>query len=348
MSRRALISGFLLAFWPLSFTMFASTSNAQRDVASFYKGKTLEMIVGFPAGVFNDLAAREVAKYLPRYLPGAPMIVTRNMPAGGSFAAGNYIYNIAPKDGTVLGLLAPTIAIDEKIGTPGVKFVASKFNWIGRVTTQVGVTMVWHTSKVQTIADALNTEVTMAATGAGSPTAIWPNVLNNVLGTKFKLVMGYGGSNEAMLAMERGEVEGHSVSFEQLMSQHPNWLADGKIKIIVQYALTRDSALPDVPTALDIGKTDRQRDILRAVVSASDVGKSILTTPDVAAERVAALRAAFDATMKDPNFITDMKALHSTIIPMSGGDLQKMIGELGDMSPSLTAAVKKAEVLPGG
>jgi tripartite-type tricarboxylate transporter receptor subunit TctC len=347
MSRRALLSGFLFALSPLPFAMFASTSSAQSDVASFYKGKTLEMIVGYAAGSSNDIAAREVAKYLPRHLPGAPNIVTRNMPGGGSFVAGNYIYNIAAKDGTVLGLLAPTIAIDEKMGTSGVKFVTSKFDWIGRETTSVGVTMVWHTSKVQTIADAFTNEVTMAATGAGSTTAIYPNVLNNVLGTKFKLIMGYAGSNEAMLAMERGEADGHSVAFEQVTSQHPDWLADGRIRIIVQYALARHPALPDVPTALDIAKTDEQRAILHAVVSASDVGKSILTTPDVPAERVAALRAAFDATMKDPDFIADMTAVHIDVIPMSGDELQKMVGELGDMSPSLTAEVKKIYVMPG-
>ena len=348
MSRRMLLGGILFAVSPLPFTMFASISSAQSDVASFYKGKTLEMIVGYAAGSSNDIAGRELAKYLPRHLPGNPTVVTRNMPGAGSFVAANYIYNIAPKDGTILGLLAPTIAIDEKMGTSGVKFVTSKFNWIGRETTSVGVTMMWHTSKVQSIADALTTESTMAATGSGSTTAIYPNVLNNVLGTRFKLIMGYAGSNEAMLAMERGEADGHSVAFEQVTSQHPDWLADGKIKIIVQYALARHPALPDVPTVLDIAKTDEQRDILRAVVSASDVGKSILTTPDVPVERVAALRAAFDATMKDPDFIADMSGVRIDVIPMSGADLQKMVAELGDMSPALTAEVKKVYVMPGG
>ena len=347
MSRCALLGGILLAL-PLSGGLDVSTCFAQSDVASFYKGKTLDMIVGYAAGSSNDIAAREVAKYLPKYLPGSPNMVTRNMPGAGSFSAGNYIYNIAPKDGTVFGLLAPTIAIDEKMGTPGVKFSTSKFIWIGRETTSVGVTMVWHTSPVQTIADAFTHQVTMAATGAGSTTAVYPNVLNNVLGTKFKLIMGYQGSNEALLAMQRGEAEGHSVAFEQVTSQHPEWLTDGSIRIIVQYALTRHPSLPNVPTALDIAKTDEQKAILRAVVSASDVGKSILTTPDVPPERVTALRAAFDAAMKDPDFLADMKTARIDVIPMSGGDLQKMVGELGDMSPELTAAVKKVYVMPGG
>jgi tripartite-type tricarboxylate transporter receptor subunit TctC len=348
MNRRMLLRRSVVVLAPLSLAMFASTASAQSDVASFYKGKTLEMIVGYPAGSSNDIAGRELAKYLPRHLPGAPNIVTRNMPGGGSFVAGNYIYNIAPKDGTVLGLLAPTIAIDEKMGTSGAKFVTSKFNWIGRETTSVGVTMVWHTSKVQTIADAFTNEVTMAATGSGSTTAVYPNVLNNVLGTKFKLIMGYAGSNEAMLAMERGESDGHSVAFEQVTSQHADWLANGTIRIIVQYALARHPALPNVPTALDIAKTDEQRAILRAVVSASDVGKSVLTTPGAPADRVAALRTAFDATMKDPDYLADMKTARIDVIPMSGAELQKMVGELGDMSPALTEEVKRVYVMPGG
>lgn len=347
MSRRTSHCGILLAFSPLLFGTCALAASNQNDAASFYKGKTLEMIVGYAAGSSNDIAAREVAKYLPRHLPGEPTVVTRNMPGGGSFTAGNYIYNIAPKDGTVLGLLAPTIGIDAKLGTPGVKFDASKFIWIGRETTSVGVTMVWHTSPVQTIADAFTHEVTMAATGAGSTTAVYPNVLNHVLGTKFKLIMGYQGSNEALLAMQRGEAEGHSVAFEQVTSQHPDWLKDGTIRIIVQYALARHPALPDVPTVLDIAKTNEQKAVLRAVVSASDVGKSILTTPGVPAARVAALRAAFDATMKDPDFVSDMKTAGIDAIPMSGSGVQKMVGELGDMSPALTAAVKKVYVMPG-
>ena len=358
MSPRALHRGLLFTFLPLLFVAAAvwffvgpsgewraSAASAPSDVASFYKGKTIRMIVGYPAGASNDLAARALAKYLPRHLPGEPTVVTQNMPGGGSFIAANYIYNIAPKDGTILGLLAPTIAIDEKVGTPGVKFVTSKFNWIGRETTSVGVTMVWHTSKVHTIADAFKIPVTMAATGTGSTTAIYPNVLNHVLGTKFKLVMGYTGSSEAMLAMSRGEADGHSTAFEQLMSQHPDWLKDGKIRIIVQYALARHPDLPNVPTALELAKTAKQKAILRAVVSASDVGKSIVTTPGVPADRVAALRAAFDATMKDPDYIADMKTVRIDPIPLNGAKLQQMVEELGNMSPALTKEVKKVYVM---
>jgi tripartite-type tricarboxylate transporter receptor subunit TctC len=169
-----------------------------------------------------------------------------------------------------------------------------------------------------------------------------------VLGTKFKLIMGYASSNEAMLAMERGEAEAHSTAFEQIPSQHPDWLKDGQIRIIVQYALARHPALADVPTVLDIAKTDEQKAVLRAVVGASDVGKSILTTPDVPPERVAALRAAFDATMKDPDYLADMKTIGIDVIAMNGAELQNLIAELGDISPAITAAVKKVYVMPGG
>ena len=324
-----------------------AASFAQADVASFYRGKTIEMIVGYAAGSSNDIAARALARVLGKHLPGNPTIITRNMPGGGSFVAANYVYTIAPKDGTVLGLMAPTLPIDEKLGTPGVRYVASKFNWIGRETTSVGVTFTWHTSATKTIEDAKNRVTTLAGTGAGSTTAIYPNVLNNLVGTKFKIIMGYTGSNDAMLAVERGEAEAHSTAWEQVTSQHPDWVRDKKINILVQYALAKHPALPDVPLAIDLTKTDEDRRIMRAVVAAADVGKSILTTPGVPAERVAALRAAFDASMKDPDFIKDFETSRIEVIPMSGSELQKVVEELGALPPDLVDKIRKAYEMPG-
>lgn len=322
-------------------------ARAQADVAAFYKGKTVEMIVGYAAGSSNDIAARAVARSIGRHLPGNPTVITRNMPGGGSFVAANYVYNVAPKDGTVLGLMAPTLPIDEKLGTPGVKYVASKFNWIGRETTSVGVTMTWMTSKTKTIEDAFVNVVNLAATGAGSTTAIYPNVLNNLAGTKFKLIMGYVGSNEALLAMERGEAEAHSTAWEQVTSQHPDWVRDRKINILVQYSLAKHPDLKDVPLAIDLVKTDEQKRIMRAVVAAADVGKSVLTSPGVPAERVAALRAAFDATIKDPEFIADFKASRIEIIPMGGAELQKVVEELGALPPDIVEKVRGVYEMPG-
>jgi tripartite-type tricarboxylate transporter receptor subunit TctC len=338
-------SAVFLSTTSLIFALSAiASAHAETD---FYKGKTVEMTIGYAAGSSNDIAGRVVAKYLPKYIPGSPTIITRNMPGGGSFVAGNYIYNVAPKDGTILGLLAPTIAIDEKLGTSGVKFVASKFNWIGRVTTSIGVSMVWAGRGITNINDAFVKESSMAATGAGSTTAIYPNVLNNILGTKFRLIMGYNGSNEAMLAMERGEADGHSVAWEQVTSQHMDWFQSKKILVLVQYGLKRHPDLPDVPTAVELAKTPEQAKILTAVVSASDVGKSIITTPDVPQERVTLLRRAFDQVVKDPDYLAEMRAQRIEPIPLNGEDLQKIISDLGTMSPELINEVKKVYVMPG-
>jgi tripartite-type tricarboxylate transporter receptor subunit TctC len=340
--------GYISHFAPaLSVVMTLGATIAPLHADDFYKSKTIEMTVGYAAGSSNDIAGRVVAKYLPKYLAGTPVVITRNMPGGGSFVAANYIYNVAPKDGTILGLLAPTVAIDEKLGTSGVKFVTSKFNWIGRVTTSIGVSMVWAGRGINSINDAFTKESSMAATGAGSTTAIYPNVLNNILGTKFRLIMGYNGSNEAMLAMERGEADGHSVAWEQVTSQHLDWFKDKKILVLVQYGLKRHPDLPDVPTAVELAKTPEQAKILSAVVSASDVGKSIITAPDVPQDRVTLLRRAFDQVVRDPDYLTEMRMQRIEPIPLNGEDLQKIIVDLGNMSPDLVAAVKKVYIMPG-
>lgn len=335
----------LISFLTLGFVLPAALSAfAQADV---YKGKTIEMTIGYAAGSSNDIAGRVVAKYLPKYIAGTPVIISRNMPGGGSFMAGNYIYNVAPKDGTILGLLAPTIAIDEKLGTQGVKFEASKFNWISRVTTSTGVSMVWVGRGINSMNDAFVKESSMAATGAGSTTAIYPNVLNNILGKKFRLIMGYNGSNEAMLTMERGEADGHSVAWEQVTSQHMDWFKSKKIIVLVQYGLKRHPDLPNVLTAVELAKTPEQAKILTVVVSASDVGKSIITAPGVPQERVTILRRAFDQVMKDQDYLAEMCAQRIEPIPMTGEELQKIIGDLGNMTPELVEAVKKVYIMPG-
>ncbi len=324
-----------------------SGAAAQANVAAFYKGKTVEMVVGYAAGSSNDIAARSLARVIGKYIPGNPTVITRNMPGGGSFVAANYIYNVAPKDGTELGLMAPTLPIDEKIGTQGVKYVASKFNWIGRETTSVGVTFTWHTSPTKTIQDAMQRETTLAGTGAGSTVVIYPNVLNNLVGTKFKLIMGYAGSNEAMLAVERGEAEAHSTSWEQITSQHPDWVKDKKINLLVQYALQKHPDLLDVPLASDLTKNDADRRVMNAIVAASDLGKSILTSPGVPADRVDALRAAFDKAVADPEFVQDFQASRIQIIPMKGSDVQKVVDDLGSLPPELVDRVRAVYTMPG-
>ena len=311
-----------------------------QGVDAFYAGKTVELIVGYPPGGSNDVYGRAVARHIGRHIPGSPQVVFRNMPGAGSILAANHIYNVAPKDGTVLGLLAATNVLDERLGAPGVKFETAKFSWIGRVSSSVNVTAMWSMSKIKTINDAMTTEASLGATGTGSTVYVYPNVLNRVLGAKFKLVMGYGGSNEAMLAMERGEVEGHSTSWEAYKSAHPDWIKDKKINVVVQYGLNRHPDLPDVPTCVEIAKTDEQKQILRAVVNATEIGKAILSSPGLPAERAAALRKAFMDMTKDQEFVAELEKMRVELTPMDGAKLQELVQEVGNLTPDLVQKIK--------
>ena len=239
-----------------------------------------------------------------------------------------------------MGLLAATNTIDEKLGASGVKFETAKFNWVGRISSAVNVTAMWNTSKVKSIADAFKIETALGATGTGSTVFVYPNVLNRVLGTKFKLVMGYGGSNEAMLAMERGEVDGHSTSWEAYKAAHPDWIRDKKINIVVQYGLKRHPDLPDVPTCVEIARTPEEAQILKAVVNATEIGKAVLTSPGVPADRVEMLRKAFMDMTADPEFIAELESQRVELTPMSGTELQALVQEIGSLSPELVQKIR--------
>ncbi len=323
-----------------AFLALAPGALAQQSVEAFYKSKTIDMFIGYPPGGSNDVYARVLAQHLGKHVPGNPNIVVHNMPGAGSFLAANQVFAVSPKDGTVICIGAPTLAIDEKLGTQGVRYKTAQFNWIGRISPLVNIVMTWHTSPVKTIEDAQKREVTMAGTGAGSTVSIYPTVLNNVIGTKYRLVMGYRGSNEAMLAMERGETEGHSTSWEAVKTAHPEWISENKVSIPVQFALTRNPELASVPTAVELGRTEEEKRILEAVMAASEVGTAFFTTPGAPADRVAALRAAFDATMEDAAFKADLDKVRVGIGPMKGVDLQKLVTKVADLPADLTAKLK--------
>lgn len=310
----------------------------------FYAGKNIELVIGYPPAGSNDIYARTLGHYIAKHIPGHPTIVPKNMPGGGSYLALAYLYNVAPKDGTEIGIGAPTAPLDEKLGLAGVRFKTAQFNWIGRINSLVNIVFMWHTSPVKTFADAQRIESKLAATGAGSTVSIYPTVTNNVLGTKFKLIMGYRGSNEAQLAVERGEAEGHSTAWTAVKVAHPDWLPDHKINIIVQFALHAHPELPDVPLVVDLARNDEERAILRAVMNATEVGTSFITSPGVPADRVAVLRQAFDATMKDPDFLAEAARLKLTVNPLSGDELQKLVAEVSNLPPGLVEKVRAAYV----
>ncbi len=220
------------------------------------------------------------------------------------------------------------------------RFKTAEMNWIGRVDSLVNMVFLWHTSPVKTFADAQKMESKLSGTGVGSTVSVYPLVTNNVLGTKFKLIMGYKGSAEAQLAVERGEVDGHSTSWTAVKVGHPDWYPEKKISIIVQYALKRHPELPNVPTAVELARNDEERAILAAVMNATEVGTAFMTTPGAPADRVNALRRAFDAMAKDPEYIEDANKLKLTLGPITGEELQKLVGGVAAITPALLEKVK--------
>jgi tripartite-type tricarboxylate transporter receptor subunit TctC len=319
----------------------ASQAHAQTP-EQFYKGKNFDVVIGYPPGGSNDTFGRLIARHIGKHIPGNPSVVPKNMPGAGSFLAANQMYNTLPKDGSSIAIISPTAVLDEKLGTQGVRFKTAEFNWIGRVDSLVNIVFTWKTSPVKTFADSLKTESKLSGTGAGSTVSVYPTVMNNVFGTKFKLIMGYRGSNEAMLAVERGEVEGHSTSWTAVKVAHPTWLPEKQISIIVQFALKRHAELPDVPTVVELARTDDEKKVLTAIMAATEVGTAFFTTPEVPADRVTALRRAFDATMKDPELIADAQKLKVGIVPMIGEDLQKLVVSVTDLPPALLEQVRTA------
>jgi len=308
----------------------------------FYAGKIIDFVIGYPPGGSNDIWARVISRHIGKHIPGKPNIVPKNMPGAGSFLAINTVYTVSPKDGTVLAIGAPTSALDEKLGAQGVRFKTAELNWVGRVDSLINMVFMWHTSKVKTFEDAQKIESTLSGTGAGSTVSIYPTVMNNVFNTKFKIIMGYKGSADAQLAVERGEVEGHSTSWVAVKVGHPDWLPSKKISILVQFSLKRHPELPDVPTAVDLARNDEERQVLSAIMVAADIGSAFFTTPGVPPDRLNALRRAFDATMQDKDFLADVQKTNLAISPMKGEDLQQLVKQVSDLPPHLLEKVRQA------
>ena len=320
------------------------TSTYGQPTAPFYKGKMIEIIVGFPPGAYNDVYSRLLASHMGRHIPGGPTFVIRNMPGAGSFLAVNHIYKNSPKDGTTIGLGSPTIALDEVLETEGVRFKAKDLGWIGRTNSNINILATWKRSAVKTIEQAKLSEVTLSGTGVGSTTSIYPIVLNNVVGTKFKMVMGYKGSNEGMLAMERGETEGHSTSWTTFYGMHPKWFSDGSVSVLVQFALSRNSQLKDVPAAPELAGTPEQKAILEAVLSATEIGYAFFTTPDTPQGRLETLRDAFNKTVRDPDFLVEAAKMTAEIQALSGEKLEQLVRNLAALSPTIRDKIKLALV----
>lgn len=316
-------------------------------VEDFYRGRTVTLVIGYSVGGGYDTYARVLAHHLGRHIPGNPTILPQNMEGAGSLRSANYLYNAAPKDGSVIGMFSRGMAMEPLIGTSHTQFDARKFNWIGSGTNEVSTCVTWHDSPVKTWADALKTPFTVGGEGSGSDPDIFSTVVRNVFGVKLRLVSGYPGSAEVALAIERREVDGRcGWSYSSLMQQRPEWVAKKLVNILVQLALAKSPALPDVPLITDFATTDRQRQILRLVFSRQAMARPFTAPPGIPAERREVLRAAFDATMQDPEFLADAKKRGLEVNPVSGAEIDKLIGDLYATPPEIVAEVR-ATIAPG-
>lgn len=322
----------------------AGAGQAQSDDAeSFFAGKTITFITSTGVAGPYDTTARAMARHMPRHIPGNPSMVVKNMTGGGHVLATNFMYNNAPRDGTHMATVNGVIPTHQVIDGTGVRFDARHFNWLGSTASPNLITVTWSTSKTKTIEDALKNEVITGATGAGSMAALYPTILNNVLGAKFKIVMGYKSASAIDLALEAGEVESRSgSSYDSLRSDHPDWLRDKKVNILVQVGAKRSKNMPDVPLMHELARTPEERDILVLLSSAVTVGRPVFLPQDVPANRVAAMRRAFDATMNDPAFVADMNKLGLEVDPTSWQELTKAVNETINQPPEIIAKARKA------
>lgn len=326
--------------------VFASLAVADASVAhadaieDFYKGRTMRMLIGYGPGGGYDIYGRLVAQFLPKHLPGSPSIVVQNMPGGGSFVAAKYMSEAAPKDGTVLGSLAQTLALDSALSR-GKKIDVSSFSYIGRVVTNIDTGVTLPKSGIKSFEDARTQQFSVGVSGGGSTTVLFPSSLNAYAGAKFKLIRGYSGTTDIRVAMERGEVDIiGAYGLPGIVASHPGWLDKGEAVFLYQATLKRHPLIPHVPTLPELAQSDEGRQVLHAAASTGAFGRSILTTPAVPAERLGALRKAFQAMVADPEFIAACTSRRLMIDPATGEEMDDLARRTLALPSALLAKVE--------
>jgi tripartite-type tricarboxylate transporter receptor subunit TctC len=324
----------------------SAPAQAADAVANFYKGKTIQVLVGFGPGGGYDLYARTLARYMGRHIPGNPTMVPQNMPGAGGVKSMNYLYNVARKDGTVIGTFARGLVVEPLLGhAQGTQFEAAKFSWIGSVSNEVSVCAFWSTSGIKTWDDLQKKPTIIGASAAGADSEIFPTVLRNMFHLPIKVVTGYsGGGADINLGMARGEVTGRcGWSWSSLLSQSKPLLEGKKINIVLQLALQKHEDLPDVPLIMDLPTTLENKAALKLIVSRQSIARPFAAPPGLPADRLAALRAAFDATMKDPQFLAEAKRLDLEVRPVSGPEVETLIKEIYASPPNVVKLAAQAE-----
>jgi hypothetical protein len=318
----------------------AAVASAAAQEAPFFAGRKIQLVIGFDVGGGYDLYARTVARHLTRHIPGNPTFVPQNMPGAGSRVAANWLYNVAPKDGTAIGTIVQSSAIDQALAEPGIRFEAAKFNWIGNPTVDNLVTIAWSAAGLPTLAEVKSKGGLFCGGTGGGPTMTFPQIINRLAGVRIKVVAGYPGVSAVNLAMERGEVNCvGGTTWSSIKATMRPMLEERKLDVLVQWGTAKDPEISayarrDVPLAADLAQSDLDRRVLLFISSGAAMGRPLLAPPDVAPERIAVLRRAFDGTMKDPAFLADAARSNMEVKPLPGVELQALAAEVAQAPPA--------------
>jgi tripartite-type tricarboxylate transporter receptor subunit TctC len=312
-----------------------------QDGSDFYRGKTITIIIPIGPGGAYDAYARLVSRHLNKQLPGSPTIIARNMPGGGGVIASNYLYNVAPQDGTTMAIITSAFANEQLFGNPQIRYDARKFLAIGRLLDTTSVLFFWHASPIKTLDDMLTKPATMAISSVNEIPAYRLTALNRFVGTQLKAIPGYPSARDYVMAVERGETDGGSSTYIGLSQLFSNYLREKKLNILVQFSLRRDAHMPDVPTVLELAKDEDSTQVFRHLVSNDEIGRSLFTTPNVPPARLAQLRGAFHAMIADADFQAEAAQLKLPLATLSGEELQKIVADIFEISPEAMAKVRE-------
>ena len=311
-----------------------------RTPAEFYKGRVVDLYIGYSVGGGYDLYARVLARHIGNHIPGRPTVVAKNMQGAGSLRLANWLFQIAPKDGSTFGIIGRGTAFDPVLGAPGAHFDGTKFTWIGSANDEVSLCVAWRSSGIGSFQDLLTKQLTVGATGMSDDTYQFPSVINGVLGAKMRIVNGYPGGNDVVLAMERGEVQGRcGWSWTTVKATHKAWLDEKKMNILVQLSLAKHPDLPGIPLITDFAKSDEQQQILKLIFARQMMGRPFVAPPGIPADRTEALRKAFMETMRDKDFLADAEKAQIEITPVPGKTVEALVEEV---YRTPTAVAKKA------
>jgi tripartite-type tricarboxylate transporter receptor subunit TctC len=324
---------------------FCGIATAQDDVASFYKGKVVRLIVGVGVGSGYDINARLLARHLPKYIPGNPSVIVQNQPGAGSLTMTNQMFAAGPFDGTAIGASFNGLPTTPLLQPNGARFEAVKLNWVGSTNRETQAMYVWHTAPIQTLADLTSKEMIVGAQAPGSTQYDYPKLGEKLFGWKVKVITGYEATPKIHLAMERGEVHGTWANWSTLKAIASDWIKDKKIRILAQWALRKHPELPDVPLILEQAKTQEQKQALDLALARLEFGRPFFMPPNVPAERVAAIRRAFDATMKDKEFLAEAEKLKIEVDPLTGEQVAELVVQLYK-TPAETVARVRAAMAP--